>query len=153
LLLYRASRPRVAELAKAPGADHYTDLDRMDDGERVPGVVILRVESGLFFANSDWVRDQVRSAAARPGTRAVVLDASNIAFIDVTAVEMLDQLADTLQTEGVALRVARDLGGVRDVLRRAGSDPGLQRVYGSVRAAVDASRHDPDPPVHAPAPG
>jgi hypothetical protein len=64
----------------------------------------------------------------------------NRAFIDVTAVEMLDQLADTLESEGVALRVARDTGGVRDVLRRAGSEPRLQRVYGSVRAPVEASR-------------
>jgi SulP family sulfate permease len=140
LLLYRASRPRVAELAKAPGAKHYAALDQIDDGERVPGVVILRVEAGLFFANADWVRDHVRTAAARPGTRAVVLDASNVAFIDVTAVEMLDQLADTLQSEGVTLRVARDTGGVRDVLRQAGSEPRLQRVYGSVRAAVEASQ-------------
>jgi SulP family sulfate permease len=140
LLLYRASRPRVAELVKAPGARHYAALDQIDDGERVPGVVILRVEAGLFFANADWVRDHVRSVAQRPGIHAVVLDASNIAFIDVTAVEMLDQLADTLQSEGVALRVARDTGGVRDVLRRAGSEPRLQRVYGSVRAAVEASR-------------
>jgi SulP family sulfate permease len=113
LLLYRASRPRVAELVGAPGAKHYAALDQIEDGEREPGVVILRVEAGLFFANADWVRN----AAGRPGTRAVVLDPSNIAFIDVTAVDMLDQLADTLQTEGVALRVARDTGGVRDKAR------------------------------------
>lgn len=74
----------------------------------------------------------------------MVLDASNIAFIDATAVEMLDQLADTLQTEGVVLRVARDTGGVRDVLRRAGSEPRQQRVYGSVRAAMEALRPDTD---------
>jgi sulfate permease, SulP family len=145
LLLYRSSRPRVAELVKSPGADHYADVKRMHDAEPVPGIVILRVESGLFFANADWVRDHVRAAARRPGTRGVVLDASNIAFIDVTAIAMLDELADTLHEEGVTLRVARDIGTVRDVLRRGGSEEPLQRVYPSVQAAVDAAIHEASP--------
>ncbi|HTU96936.1 MAG TPA: SulP family inorganic anion transporter [Solirubrobacteraceae bacterium] len=144
LLLYRTSRPRVAELVRSPGADHYADIERIaGGGDRIPGVVILRVEAGLYFANADWVRNQVRAAAQRPGVTAVILDAENIAFMDITAVEMLDQLADTLEEEGVALRVARDIGDVRDVLRRAGSHLDLDHVYPSVRAAVAASRPGP----------
>jgi high affinity sulfate transporter 1 len=139
LLLYRASRPRVAELVKSPGADHYADMERITDPERLPGVVILRVEAGLFFANADWVRDHVRAAAARPGVTTVVLDAENIPFMDVTAAEMLDQLADALKAQGVALRVARDIGDVRDVLRRSGSRIDIEHVYPSVRAAVAAA--------------
>ena len=117
--------------------------------------MILRVEAGLFFANADQVRGHIVAAARRDGTRVVILDASNIAFVDVTAVTMLDELAETLKTEGVALRVSRDIGTVRDVLRRAGSEPDLQRVYTSVQAAVDASQSGPGgssaPPRSAPA--
>src|SRR6201996_7842042 len=40
LLLYWASRPRVAELVKSPGADHYADIARLDDPARIPGLVI-----------------------------------------------------------------------------------------------------------------
>jgi SulP family sulfate permease len=146
LLLYRSSRPRVAELVKSPGADHYADIARLHEAAGIPGVVILRVESGLFFANADWVRDHIRAAAARPGTTTVVLDAENIAFMDVTAVEMLDALGDTLQEEGVALRVARDIGDVRDVLRRAGSHLDVTHVYRSVQEAVDAAQDRPAAP-------
>jgi len=142
LLLYRSSRPRIAELAKPAGADHYADVKRLQNVDPLPGIVILRVESGLFFANSDWVRDHVKAAARRPGTSSVVLDAANIAFIDVTAVQMLDQLADDLTERGVILRVARDIGRVRDVLRRAEADEPLQRVYPSIEAAVDAAQRD-----------
>jgi sulfate permease, SulP family len=53
LLLYRSSRPRVAELAKTPGADRFADIKRLQNPEPLPGIVILRVESGLFFANAD----------------------------------------------------------------------------------------------------
>ena len=144
LLLFRASRPRVAELVKLPGsANRYGDAARLSIGERQPGVIVLRVESGLFFANSDWVRDHVRAAAQQPGTALVVLDASNIAFIDVTAVEMLDELVDTLHTEGVTLRVARDIGEVRDVIGEAAPQTELRRVFPSVQAAIDAGAAAP----------
>ena len=143
LLLYRSSRPRVAELAKTPGADRFADIKRLQNPEPLPGIVILRVESGLFFANADWVRTRVTRAASRPGTTSVVLDAENIAYIDVTAVQMLDQLADDLAEEGVALRVARDIGDVRDVLHRAGAADALQRVFPSVQTAVDAALREP----------
>lgn len=142
LLLYRASRPRIAELAKPAGGEHYVDMSRLQHAETIPGIAILRVESGLFFADADWVRDHVKEVARRPGTTAVILDAANIAFVDVTAVDMLDQLADTLASEGVTLLVARDIGGVRDVLRRADAGAPLRRVYPSVQAAVDAVRRD-----------
>jgi sulfate permease, SulP family len=86
LLLYRSSRPRVTELVEIPGGDgRYGDAGRIEGGGRVPGVTILRVESGLYFANSDWVRDRVTAAAAHHDTKAVILDASDIPFVDVSA--------------------------------------------------------------------
>ena len=68
LLLYRASRPHVAVLGQVPGMPgQYGDLQRHPENERAPGVVLLRVEGGLFFANADTVRDAVRAHAAKPG--------------------------------------------------------------------------------------
>jgi SulP family sulfate permease len=140
LLLYRASRPRVTELVEVPGsAGRYADAGRIEHGGRTPGVTVLRVESGLFFANSDWVRDRVRAAAAQAGTKAVIIDASDVPFVDVTAVQMLDELADTLDSEGITLSVARDIDVVRDVVRLADSEHKRQRLYPSVAAAVRAA--------------
>ena len=141
LLLYRASRPRVAALGKVAGTvSHYSDLDRHPDDVSPTGVAVLRVESGLFFANADWVRSRVREAAAEDGIHAVVLDAEAISFIDVSAVEMLDQLDRDLQRRGVRLLLARDIGQVRDVVRRASDDPDLARVFPTVQDAVDAAQ-------------
>jgi anti-anti-sigma factor len=139
LLLYRASRPYVAELGRVP--DHpsqFGDLDRHPENETVPGVVVVRVESGLFFANVDTVRDRLKAVAARPEVRSVVIDAEAIAFIDVTAARMLAELAETLAETGVTLVVAHEIGQVRDLLHPSDSpDPGPLRVYPSVRQAVD----------------
>lgn len=87
----------------------------------MPGIAILRVESGLFFANFanvDFVRRAVQHHAARRGIMGVVLDAEAIAFVDVTAVRMLDELADDLERDGQRLVIAHDLGQVGDLLNR-----------------------------------
>ena len=70
LLLYRASRPNVAELGELPTPGEYGDLDRHPEATRLAGVVVLRVESGLFFANADPVRgpDRGSGATARAST-------------------------------------------------------------------------------------
>ena len=54
----------------------------------------VRVESGLFFANADFVSGHLRAAASKPGTNAVITDAETIPAIDVTAVGMLIEVTD-----------------------------------------------------------
>lgn len=138
LLLYRASHPHLAELGRVPGTeDQYTDRDRHPDNEALPGLLLLRVEGALFFANADAVRRSIQARVAAPGLRAVILDAESVSSIDVTAVRMLGELTDQLEAGGVRLVIAGDLGQVRDVLRRQAVVGGLDRVYPSVQSAVD----------------
>jgi MFS superfamily sulfate permease-like transporter len=97
LSLYRSSKPHVAELGEVPGAPgQYVDVDRHPENQTPPGVVVVRVEGGLCFANSDAVGNQLRAEASRPDTHALVLDAESMPFVDVTAARMLIELADTL---------------------------------------------------------
>src|SRR5512132_449818 len=139
LLLYRASRPHVAVLGQVPGTPgQYGDIRRHPENELEPGIALLRVEGGLFFANADTVRAAVRAHAAEPGTRAVVLDAETAPFIDVSAARMLVQVTDDLRRLGVELVLTRSVGQVRDVLRRADTAATLPPAYPSVRAAVEA---------------
>jgi MFS superfamily sulfate permease-like transporter len=58
----------------------FVDVKRNPKAAAVPGVVILRVESGLFFANADAVRENIRANAADPNVETVVLDAETIPF-------------------------------------------------------------------------
>jgi anti-anti-sigma factor len=144
LLLYRASRPHVAVLGQVPGADgQYGDVLRHPENRQVPGIVILRLESGLSFANADALRDAIRAHAAEPSTRAVVLDAETIPYVDVTAARMLTLLSSDLEQQGVRLVVARDVGQVRDVLRRAVGDRPLPVAYPTVQDAVQGLRQGP----------
>jgi sulfate permease, SulP family len=147
LLLYRASRPHIATLLEAAdgsgtGGSVWVDSARHPTARAEPGVLILRVEAGLIFANADIVRQRIR-AGVDDTTRAVVLDAETSPAIDVTATEMLAQLARELDGEGVALFVARGIGQVRDVIRTEHAEPGIDPVYPTVDAAVAAARQLP----------
>lgn len=139
LLVYKASRPHVAELGLDPAhPDRYVDRSRDPRAEPPVGVVILRVESPLFFANADSVEAVVRVASARADVRAIVLDAETMAAIDMTAADMLGGLADRLESAGVRLVMAREVGQVRDVLVAAEAGHQPLEVYPTVHAAVAA---------------
>ena len=137
LLLYRTSRPPVAELGRVPGdSGHFSDLDRHPENQRVEGIAVLRIEGGLYFANATPVAAEIRSAAHRDDVRAVVVDAETVPFIDVTAAQILDQLARELQADGTRLVIARNIGQVRDVVGAALGDSILDTAYPTVDEAV-----------------
>ena len=145
LLLYRASRPHVAELGRVVGtATQFGDVERHPENRTDPDVVVLRVEAGLFFANADTVRAAIRARALAPGTLGVVVDAEAVAFVDVTAVRMLEELAGDLRRSGRHLVVAHDLGQVGDLLPDDAHAelvvvPTIDDAIAAVRAAATAS--------------
>jgi SulP family sulfate permease len=162
LLLYRASRPRVAVLGRVPGTDdQFRDTRGRPDAVLPERATILRVESGLFFANADVVRHALRAHAAQDDVGAIVLDAEAIPFVDISAARMLSDAAAELRERGVTLLLVHDVGQVRDVLRAVvDEDPALQVVYPTIPQALaaaaspvrDVSPAAGEPPSPAPRP-
>ena len=146
LIVYRASRPHIALLGADPAAPlRVVDLDRNPGAAPLPGVAILRVESGLFFANADAVRDAVRSAALRSDVRGVVLDTESVPSVDITAAGMLFALSDELHDEGIAFAIAREGGRVRDVHSAADPDRPPLKVHPTVQSALAAIESELEP--------
>ena len=139
LLLYRVSRPHVAALVKQDAlwvdAERHSEIPTRDD------VVVVRVEAGLFFANSDHVRARIEELCT-DRTRVVVLDAETSPFMDITAAKMLMELRDALGRKGIDLRVARDIGQFRDTLGRAATEGRSVSVYPTVAAALAGTGAD-----------
>jgi len=136
-----AWRPYRAELGRIRGLRGYHDLSRHPEGERLPGIVIVRFDAPLFFANGGIFDDFVRRVATEAGrdVRTVILAAEPITDIDTTAVEELLELDDFLASRGITLIFAEMKGPVKDHLR----DYGLSRRFpperfaGTVGEAVD----------------
>ncbi len=133
VMLYRVSKPNIAVLGKGPNGG-WVDVARNDHASAPEGVLVVRVEAGLFFGNADHVREQVRLRAQAMGAKVVVLDARTTPSIDVSATEMLTTLNRDLVRDGVALALARDVGQVRDILAKAGE--GLPPAYATVDEAI-----------------
>ncbi|HEY3686774.1 MAG TPA: SulP family inorganic anion transporter [Streptosporangiaceae bacterium] len=137
LLLFRASRPNIARLGRT-AAGTWVDRAREPDAATTPGVLVLRVEGGLFFANADRLRAEVRRMAAGAHAAAVVLDAESVPFIDVTAARMLADLRRDLTRTGAGLFLAQNVGQVRDIIR-TDADGTPQHLYRTVDHAVAAA--------------
>jgi high affinity sulfate transporter 1 len=145
-LVYRAYRPSYAVLGRASGAVdderlRYRGIEDHPDCETFPGLVILRVDGELFFANARWFRDTVRSLVydQTPPVRELLVHVGAVPHMDTTAGTMFRELIQELDAAGVRLAFARATTGLEHDLERNGImklvDEG--RFYDTVAAGVD----------------
>ncbi|MEU4711000.1 SulP family inorganic anion transporter [Nocardia salmonicida] len=135
LLVYRASQPHVVELGKEGSL--WVAADRHPDAATRPDVLVVRVESGLFFANSDYVKDRIEGLCT-DRTRMVVLDAETSPSVDVTAATMLLALRDTLAARRIRFAIARPIAQFGDALGSAEHGDVPVPIYPTVAAATAA---------------
>jgi sulfate permease, SulP family len=144
-LIYVATTPPMPELGREPGTQVFRDVDQHPGDETFPGVVVLRLDSGLFFATSQALEDRVR-ALTQDGSappRAVVLDLEGVNFIDSQGAEQLTAILALVQGDGATLRLARVKPRVLTVLHADGfvERLGAERIHGNVHHAVEAQLH------------
>ncbi len=122
-VVYRSSRPHISSLGRVPGASGaYTDMTRHPENTPVPGVLILRIDGPIYYANALTVRDRVKTMieAAESPPRAVIFDASAQDQIDLTSTNMFKSLIKELCAKGIAVYLADVHTPVRQFSRRAG---------------------------------
>jgi high affinity sulfate transporter 1 len=140
LFVWRAWRPYSAILGRLHGVKGYHDISRHPDARRIPGLVLLRWDAPLFFANAEMFRDRVADAIADSPTPArwVVIAAEPVTDIDTTAAAVLDELMADMRSRGVELGFAELKGPAKDWLRRYGlyDHIGDSRFFPTVGAAV-----------------
>jgi high affinity sulfate transporter 1 len=111
--------PYQTQLGRAPGVPGYHDLRAYPDAEHLPGLVLFRFDAPLIFANSRGFRDRIRRlAAAEPRPRWIVVAAEPITDIDTTAADMLEDLDEELNAQGIQLVFAELKSPVRDKIDR-----------------------------------
>ena len=142
-LIWRASRPHIAVLGRIPGTEHFRNIARYT-ADTAPGLLMLRVDAGLFFGNVEAVNGRIEDElAAHPATRNLVLVLSAVNEIDTSALFSLTELNAMLKTRGVALHLAEVKGPVMDRLKHSEFLPVLNgRVFLSTAMAWDALARD-----------
>ena len=147
----RAWQPYRTELVRTPDRPGYHDIERHPDGLRIPGLVLVRFDAPLFFANGQIFDDYVRSvvADAPAPIEWVIIAAEPITDLDTTAVDELVDLDNYLEGKEIQLKFAEMKGPIKDKLIRFGVGDRFDRThfYPTVEAAVSAFHHRADRPA------
>jgi SulP family sulfate permease len=137
-LIWRASRPHIAVLGRIAGTEHFRNIDRYS-AATAPGLLMLRVDAGLFFGNVEAVNERIEEElAAHSDTRHLVLVLSAVNDIDTSALFGLKELNASLLPRGVLLHLAEVKGPVMDRLKQSDLLQTLSgRLYLSAAMAWD----------------
>lgn len=116
IFLYRSSKPHAAIVGQVPGTEHYRNVKR-HKVETVPGMLSIRIDESLYFANARYLEDLVlEQVAANRGISDVVLMCSAVNVIDMSALESLEVIEHRLNEVGVRLHLSEVKGPVMDRL-------------------------------------
>ena len=141
VLVWRSSRPHMAVVGRIAGTEHFRNIER-HRVETLPGLIALRVDESLFFANAAALEEKVGDLLSQHSdTRCLLLILSAVNRIDTTALIMLDELERSLALKGVQLQLAEVKGPVMD--RLGSTDLGQRlasRIYLSTNEAFNAHR-------------
>jgi MFS superfamily sulfate permease-like transporter len=119
IMLRELSVPNVAWLGRLGNGHDYIDMGRHPEARPVPGLLIARPDSTIFFANAERIFAAIVAKAAETKPHVVVLSLEESPDLDGTSIEALRDFVRTLQKQGTGFLLARVKDQVQDVLRQA----------------------------------
>jgi SulP family sulfate permease len=137
-LVYVATRPPMPLLGREVGTRVFRELDDHPEDETIPGVAVLRLDGGLFFATTEALEDRVRALLDDDSLNVLVLDLEGVGFVDSQGATKLAELDELAAAEGVSVRLARVKPQVLRVLQADGfvDRIGADRIYPNLPRAV-----------------
>ena len=138
-MIIRTAKPVRCFLGIQPGHRHFRDLAESDQIHEIEGVVIYRFSSSLFFANVDILQRDIEDALTAD-TKAVILDASGIGSMDITAADRIAILYRSLKTRGIHFYITEHIAGLNEQMRSLGL--GFLIEEGCVRRTIHVALKD-----------
>ncbi|NQU36668.1 MAG: sulfate permease [Actinobacteria bacterium] len=142
-LLIRTARPHDAVEGFVPGLPGMHDIDDFADTQTVPGLVVYRFDSPLFFANAEYfVARALQAVAENEPVRWSILNAEANVEVDSTALQSLDDFRQTLVDRGIQFGLARVKHDLYIPLKKYGliDKIGDDHIYATLPTAVTAYR-------------
>jgi high affinity sulfate transporter 1 len=139
-LAYQVSDPPVHVLGRKPGTNVYRpqSAEHIDD-EHFDGLLLLRPEGRVFFANAERIADKIRPLIDVANPKVVVLDLRSVFDLEYTALKMLTGAEQQLQEKGISLWLVGMSPGVWDMVIKAplGHTLGEARMFLNLEQAVE----------------
>ena len=147
-IFVQAWRPHSAVLGKTHGVAGYHDITRYPDATRIPGLLMIRWDAPLFFANANLFHRFVIELISKtePTPKWVLVAAEPITDVDTTAADMLVDLDLELNAQGIHLILAELKDPVKDKIERYGLYDTIDRrhFYPTIGKAIKAFRREMD---------
>lgn len=140
-LIAVTTHPNMPVLGRQAGTQVYRDVSTHPDDEQAPGILVIRLDGGLFFATADPLEDRIRDLIHdRTNVTGLVLDCEGINFIDSQGSAKLAEIARLANESNITVRLARLKPIVAGTLERDGvlERIGIDHVHGNVYRAVQA---------------
>lgn len=121
LLIFRTSRPHIAELGKVKGTNTFRNIMRFSDLETYDDIIILRPDAQLYFANIDALKETIEEKidVKSSDVKYLIIAAESISHMDSTAIQNLKILNTELSGMGITLLLSGVIGPVRDILEKS----------------------------------
>jgi SulP family sulfate permease len=120
MVVYRSTRPHVALLGRVPGSPFYRNVQRFNNLEQRPDVLVVRFDGPLYFANVNYFKDKMGELIAQKdeALRLIVLNSDSISYLDSSAIHALEEWVLDNRSRGVQVFFTSVIGPVRDTLNR-----------------------------------
>lgn len=145
-LIFRSTRPHIAECARIEGTNYFKNVERFDNTKGRKDVLILRFDGQLYFANTNYFKDQLNDMIAKKGPtlKLVILNAEAINHLDSSAVHMMDTTIKELCKKEIYFAVAGAIGPVRDIIFNSGLSEtiGKELMFAEVNKALECLEED-----------
>ncbi|CAL9116518.1 sulfate transporter 3.1 [Musa acuminata AAA Group] len=115
-VLLFVARPRTTVLGNIPNSSIYRRMDQYSEAQSVPGVLILRVDAPIYFANASYLRERISrwmdeeeeklQSKGEIGIQYVILDLGAVGSIDSSGIDMLKEINKSMDRKGVQLVLA-----------------------------------------------
>jgi MFS superfamily sulfate permease-like transporter len=146
-ILYHTNHPSVYALRRKPNTDVFRPLsDKHPDDEIFPGLLIVRTEGRVFFANAQRIGDKIWPMIHEEKPKVVLIDCSAIPDIEYTALAMLIDMEEKLREKGIMLWLAALNPEALKVVKKSPlwNRLGTERTFHNVEEAVTAYRRMQD---------
>jgi high affinity sulfate transporter 1 len=138
-LAHQVSNPPVRVLGRKPGTNVFRPLSpEHPEDETFPGLLMLRPEGRIFFANADHVSEKIRAHMAEANPRVVVLDFGSVFDLEYTALKMLMEGRQQAQENGIQLWMVNLTPAVLAMIDRSplGAALGRERMFYNLEEAL-----------------
>ncbi|KAE9595081.1 High affinity sulfate transporter 1 [Lupinus albus] len=115
-ILLQVTRPRTAVLGKLPGTSVYRNIQQYPKATQIPGMLIIRVDSAIYFSNSNYIKERIlrwltdeetqRTGSELAAIQYLVVEMSPVTDIDTSGIHALEELYKSLHKREVQLVLA-----------------------------------------------